>query len=521
MSGVATTSNPGLPLSRGPELFIGLVAALGTDHDQLTAFLEDGLRAFSYTTKIVRLAKLLRAFPAYESLKTSPLDDYIADHQRGGDDFRAKTKQGDALAVFGITEIRRARLEENGDKEKIINNRAYIIRSLKTIQEVKTLRDIYGNAFILIGSSASHQTRKRYLAAKIAASRFDFRHDQYFARAEELIQKDQEEVGKKHGQNLRHTFQHADFFVDASDPSKLREAVDRILDLVFGNTFHTPTRDEYGMFHARGAALRSAELGRQVGAAITTSRGDIIAVGTNEVPKAGGGLYWAGDKPDQREFVRGEDTNDLHKRGLLEDLLNRLAKEHWLCEHKANTPAAELARLALDPERSPLLSEALITNLIEFGRAVHAEMAAISDAARRGVSVLDATMYVTTFPCHLCAPVVVASGMTRVVYIEPYAKSLAVQLYPDSIAVDKADCSDGQIQFEPFVGVAPRRYVELFAMQERKERNGKAIPFERKKAFPRFEGSPRAYISQETIALARLQKALEENVLNKAEESTK
>ncbi|HLK54317.1 MAG TPA: anti-phage dCTP deaminase [Candidatus Angelobacter sp.] len=520
MGGIATTANPGSPSLRGPELFIGLVAALGTDHDQLTAFLEDGLRAFNYKTKIVRLAKLLRAFPRYQKLRTSPLDDYIADHQWGGDDFRTKTKNGAALGIFGITEIQRARLEENGDKEKIIERCAYIIRSLKTVQEVNALRAIYGNAFVLIGSSAPHQTRKRYLASKIAASKYDFRHDQYFARSEELIQKDQEEVGKKHGQNLRHTFQHADFFVDASDPNSLREAVERILDLVFGNTFHTPTRDEYGMFHARGAALRSAELGRQVGAAITTKNGDIIAVGTNEVPKAGGGLYWAGDKPDQREFVRGEDANDLHKRGLLEDLLNRLAKESWLCENKANTPPAELANQALNAEKSPVLREALITNLIEFGRAVHAEMAAISDAARRGVSVLNGTMYVTTFPCHLCAPVVVASGINRVVYIEPYAKSLAVQLYPDSIAVDGSDCSEGQIPFEPFVGIAPRRYVELFTALERK-RDGKAIPFERKKAFPRLEGSPRSYIAQEKIALAELQKAIEENGLNRPEESKK
>ena len=492
-----------------------MVAAIGTDHDQLTSFLEESLRAFNYTTRVVRLTTLLRALPPYKTLKTLPVDEYIDSHQRAGDDFRQRTKMGDALAILGITAIQGARLEENKEKGKIIERCAYIIRSLKTTEEVNTLRAVYGNAFVLIGSSAPYQTRKIYLASKIAASRFDFRHEPYFAKAEELIQKDQEEVETNHGQNLRHTFQHADFFVDASDPSKLRDAVERILDLVFGNTFHTPTRDEYGMFHARGSALRSAELGRQVGAAITNQDGDIIAVGTNEVPKAGGGLYWAGDKPDQREFVRGEDANDLHKRGLLEDLLSRLAKERWLSENKANMSANELAQTALNPERSPVLSEALITDLIEFGRAVHAEAAAISSAARRGVPVAGGTMYVTTFPCHLCAPIVVASGIARLVYIEPYAKSLAVQLYPDSIAVDRCDSNSGQIQFEPFVGVAPRRYMDLFAMLRRKGRDGKVIQFERNKAFPRLEGSPRAYIDNETVTLANLQKAIEENGLNK------
>jgi cytidine deaminase len=448
------------------------------------------------------------------------VDDYIDRHQWAGDDFRQKTKHGDALAVLGIGEIRSARLKENGDPEKVIPRCAYIIRSLKTTEEVDTLRDVYGNAFILIGSSAPYDVRKKYLASKIAASRFDFRHEQHFAKAEQLIQKDQEEVGKRHGQNLRHTFQHADFFVDASDPNKLREAVDRIMDLVFGNTFHTPTRDEYGMFHARAAALRSAELGRQVGAAITTANADIIAVGTNEVPRAGGGLYWAGDQPDYREFARGEDSNDAHKRGVLEDLLNRFVKEGWICKDKANIPVPELAKLALDPEKSPEVSEAQITNLIEFGRAVHAEMAAISDAAKRGVSVSGATMYVTTFPCHLCAPVIVSSGIARLVYIEPYAKSLAVQLYPDSIAVNTAECSGGQVHFEPFVGVAPRRYMQLFAMLKRKGRDGKIIGFDRKRAVPRLESSPRAYLATETVAVGELQKAIEASGLNKPEENS-
>jgi deoxycytidylate deaminase len=77
-------------------------------------------------------------------------------------------------------------------------------------------------------------------------------------------------------------------------------------------------------------------------------------------------------------------------------------------------------------------------NVIEFGRAVHAEMAALMDSARRGVPVKNATLYCTTFPCHLCARHIVAAGIRRVVYIEPYPKSLAAQLYPDSIAVESA-----------------------------------------------------------------------------------
>jgi len=71
------------------------------------------------------------------------------------------------------------------------------------------------------------------------------------------------------GQNIREAFPSSDFFVDA-DSSKLQQQITRIVELIFGDTFHTPTRDEFGIFHAWADSLRSASLGRQVGAAICT-----------------------------------------------------------------------------------------------------------------------------------------------------------------------------------------------------------------------------------------------------------
>ncbi len=500
------------PQRNGPELFVGLVAAVGTDHSLLTEILEDTLKSFGYETKVIRLAQLLHAYPRYKGIPAEPVDVYIRQHQQAGNEFRRITGNDDSLAVLGIGAIQAARFERHKSKEEVIPNCAYIIRSLKTPEEVKTLRAIYGQGFILIGSSAPYAMRRRFLATKIASSHHTFQHDQYLSTAEQLIQYDQEEVGKKHGQNLRNAFHLADIFVDASDPTRLRQSLERGIDLIFGNTFHTPRRDEYGIFQAMGAAFRSAEMGRQVGAAICTESGDVIAIGTNEVPKAGGGLYWTGDEPDHREFMMREDSNDKHKKGLLADLLSRLKQDKWLTANKEKLNPSELAELALNQEESPNISDAQMTDLIEFMRAVHAEMAAITDAARRGVSVEGSTMYVTTFPCHLCAPHIVASGIRRVVYIEPYAKSLAVQLYPESISVDHPNSTEKQVQFQPFVGVAPRMYMNLFAMTKRKK-DGKVIQFDREKALPRYPGSPRAYISNEIAAMSRLAAAVEKEQL--------
>src|SRR4029077_11093706 len=150
-----------------------------------------------------------------------------------------------------------------------------------------------------------------------------------------LMLRDQEELGFSHGQHTRDTFHGADVFVDMSDRTALRANLTRFLQLLFGNTFHTPTKAEYAMFHAQAAALRSAELGRQVGAAIARNDGDIVAVGTNEVPMAGGGLYWCDERPDQREFVVGFDSNDSHKRNLFTETIKHLQEAGWLVPEKA------------------------------------------------------------------------------------------------------------------------------------------------------------------------------------------
>ena len=51
---------------------------------------------------------------------------------------------------------------------------------------------------------------------------------------------------------------------------------------------------------------------------------------------------------------------------------------------------------------------------------VHAEQNAITDAARRGISVEGATAYITHFPCLNCAKILAASGVRSVKYHQDY-----------------------------------------------------------------------------------------------------
>lgn len=57
----------------------------------------------------------------------------------------------------------------------------------------------------------------------------------------------------------------------------------------------------------------------------------------------------------------------------------------------------------------------------ELSRSLHAEAAIIAEAARRGAPLAGASLYVTTFPCPVCAKSIAASGITRVYYAKGYS----------------------------------------------------------------------------------------------------
>jgi cytidine deaminase len=323
------------------------------------------------------------------------------------------------------------------------------------------------------------------------------------------------------GQNVSDTFHRADFFIRAWDTEVARPDLERTMEILFGSPFRTPTRDEYGQFMAAGAALRSAEFGRQVGAAIATPGGSIIALGTNEVPVYGGGAHWEGLGTGNRDFEIGDmDTNRRHLDELAMQLsLSVDGKIHKLIQAlpKGKRKDAENLRVSLVEELPGDLRAGGLKDLTEFGRAAHAEMSAILDAARRGVSIADATIYTSTFPCHNCARHLIGVGIRRVVFIEPYPKSRTEELHGESVTVDRSEADGAHIAFEPFVGVAPRRYLEMFdaAARERlghlprKDGDGKGQKFSRQKARPVFidGGMPefrpllQSYRAKESLAL--------------------
>ena len=68
----------------------------------------------------------------------------------------------------------------------------------------------------------------------------------------------------------------------------------------------------------------------------------------------------------------------------------------------------------------------------ELCRAIHAEQNAIAQAARHGISVLGATMYVTHQPCSICAKVLINAGIVRIIYAGAYPDELSRQLLAEA-----------------------------------------------------------------------------------------
>jgi hypothetical protein len=108
----------------------------------------------------------------------------------------------------------------------------------------------------------------------------------------------------------------------------------------------------------------------------------------------------------------------------------------------------------------------------------------------------------------------VAAGIERVVYVEPYPKSQALRLHPDSIALEDSEAR-GRVKFVPFEGVGARRYIDLFSMRlsagiqiKRKKADGTTVEWERVGARPRVRMSPYSYLDRELIATTEIESAV-------------
>ena len=489
-----------------PELFFCLVAPIATDLNQVISVLSGQLSIFGYDVETIQITDILPVIDESIPDKFDSLEERYETLIKKANDLRERLDADDIMATLTFFLIQAARLRRQADRKEKERPVAYIIRQLKRPEEIARFREVYGKQVFQISAYADPELRRRRLATKMRdedSSRT--RTSEFEHSALELVNRDEHEASVSHGQRLRDVFPLADVFIDATTPESAKTTLERFLKIVFGYNFHSPSREEYGMYMAKSASLRSVDLSRQVGAAVFTDRGEVKVLGCNEVPSPKGGTYWEGDEGDTREFRGRNDTNDDFKHRLLSDVLKNLAHAGVVDKKFAAMKSRDFLASIKQETGIELDRRLMMMDIIEYGRIIHAEMNAITDAARKGISLNDSTLYCTTFPCHLCAKHIISSGIKRVIYIEPYPKSYVSELYRDDIALGRFDKkAPGKVYFEPFIGVAPFRYRDFFEKSRRKDGAGNVVDWQYGEPKPLIRVTGTEYIQTETDYLKLL-----------------
>lgn len=449
-----------------PELVFGLVGPLGCNIEAAQNALIEELKKVGYESTVVHITKYVKeAIPEVAEVATETYTEKI--------DLMNKIVEAsgavDFLARIAIAHIVSTRISINSSRNLKdtwgqlyqIPGRAYIIRQLKRSHEVDLLRKVYGRKFIqvsvVVSDKSQHEAALNIVSHESPEKSKVDRDDV----ARKLVARDRDEAEIKFGQKLVNAYHSADVFVGGTT-AEISEHTARFVQGFFGSNYISPTRDEVGAYLAKAASLRTLDLSRQVGAAITNSAGDIISIGCNEVPSPGGGNYWHDDPNPQRDIERGLEANKMETNRVIHDFVYALSRLE-----KAKFDPKDVL---LDKNFDAIIKETLVSDLTEFGRMAHAEMSALADAARLGRSTKDSTIHVTTFPCHNCAKHLVAAGISRIVYIEPYLKSKAFELSGDALSAGEVVA--GKVLVEHFVGISPRRFRDIFE-KPNKRRNDK------------------------------------------------
>jgi deoxycytidylate deaminase len=479
-----------------PELVIALCGPIGSPLHDVAASLERLLdQTHGYTCRTIRLSRFIDELQGSPAANLSAFETIKWRIDKGNE--LRKQYGASVLADLAIRSIagQREKAKPEGSRDYRPARICHIIDSIKNREELETLRLVYRDLLFTVGVFGSLEARE----ANLKSSRMEL------SEVYQLIDRDSGEE-KDFGQTVREIFPTADYFirVDGDSAAMMDSKLDRFLSLLFEIKVTTPTVAETAMYHAAAAARNSACLSRQVGAALVDDSGRLLSIGWNDAPRFGGGVY-------RPEGASGENRNNDRRCYNLKSRCENDHERHELAERVVDAIVAEAKLDGVDkPRLVDVVLKSSIGSLIEFSRAVHAEMHAILSA---GEPVHGSTLYCTTYPCHYCARHVTAAGIKEVRYIEPYRKSLAIKLHGDAMSEKENDQT--RVRILPFDGVAPSRYLELFGMSEysRKDKQGNAVQRSPKDVPPKSQSTLESLPVMEGLVVAKL---VEKNVPNVA-----
>jgi len=383
---------PSIKMSKKKNLVIGLSGPYGSGCSSLAGDIENIIKNWpGCLVKPIHVADLIETYYTPITGEKLAISDTDLSEKR-----KALQAAGTELRKMDPELIGRLVSAEihNHDDEITKNSKfdsidviVYVIDSLKNKYDLQLLQRTYLNEFYFVFNYADRETRWRRM---VDYKSWDKNDRVKFEQRDAVDQNEKNETPgvKDRGQQVQKLASKADFYIvnnNNNNREKLSEDGKRLIRLLFGDVKNQPTVHERNMHIAYSASNASFCLSRQVGAAIVDSHGNLLSVGHNDVPKASGGLYSSEDDIDRRCYSVGDRSciNDVNKKERFKELSNAIAKKFDLNERK--------------DEIAGILEDSSFSEVIEYCRAVHAEMDALLSVARAAKGrTFGATMYVTT-----------------------------------------------------------------------------------------------------------------------------
>lgn len=423
------------------QIVIGLTGPFGagcsTISDDLVARLR--WRKYSLTEAMRKLAP-----SSIDNLDQDKLisPKFRAYQQDVGDQIRKKD-------IYAIPKMVAHEIQEDQERDRSLQSLDIVIDGIRNPSEMVYFRDRFPHFFV-IAAFASVDIRWARKEKAYEGSQWSFRRDD---------ERDSGEFEAVWGQKVQLCVDRSDILISNEEQflephirEELQRKIDSYIQLMKTPGSRGPHTEELNMVQAYEASLTSSCSKRRVGAVVVKeelgerrSRSYIIATGYNEAP--------LNVRPCSE---RGEINKPAYC--YKDERVKRLLKEQYKfcpkCGAKLKFPKE--FNLPLSCPNSDcgarLGSDFIPGRMLDLCIAIHAEESAILQAVKFGGTQVDGSiLYTTTFPCSLCAKMIVHTGIQKVVFAEPYPQDEAIDVL-----------AEAGVPAELFEGVKGRAYHRLF-----------------------------------------------------------
>ena len=337
-------------------------------------------------------------------------------------------------------------IQSEEEKDETLKQQDIVLDSIRSPSEMTIFRNEFPNYFVIAV----------YTPVGI---RWERVRETYGGQENDFFRDDAQDSGESEppfGQKVQLCVDSSDILISNerkfSEPiikEELNKNVEEYIKLMKSPGLRRPYHWELSMAQAYNSSLIATCCRRKVGAVIVreeppreNARSYIIASGYNEAPKEIMTCVQRGGKEQPEYCYRNEKMKSIIK------------TEYKMCPQcgkPLNFPDDfDLPFICSCGAR--IGRDFIPGRVLDLCIAVHAEEAAILQASKFGGTQIEgSTLYTTTFPCPLCAKMIVQVGIRKVVFTEPYPQDDAVSI------LDEA-----KIPAELFEGVKGRAYPRLF-----------------------------------------------------------